>query len=68
LQIKDLESIDKKLVKSGQRSMTSDAVAKEVAILQRFKAELEAGRNARALNATPLMGWSRMTWAMPSGP
>jgi hypothetical protein len=53
-----LESIDKKLVKSGAAQHASDAVAKEVAILQRFKAELEAGQNARALNATPLMGWT----------
>ena len=54
LQIKDLESIDKKLVKSERSAKAGDAIAKkEVVVLQRFKAELEAGQNARALQATP---------------
>lgn len=54
LQIKDLESVDKKLVKSERSAKGGDAVAKkEVAALQKFKAALEAGQNARAVQATP---------------
>ncbi|GAB2792514.1 hypothetical protein HNQ93_003613 [Hymenobacter luteus] len=54
LQIKDLESIDKKLAKSERSAKSGDAVAKkEVAALQRFKEALEAGQNARAVQATP---------------
>ena len=54
LQIKDLESIDKKLVKSERSAKAGDALAKkEVVVLQRFKTELEAGQNARAVAATP---------------
>ena len=53
LQIKDLESIDKKLVKSERSAKAGEALAKkEVIVLQRFKAELEAGQNARAVVAT----------------
>ncbi|TGE23757.1 redox-regulated ATPase YchF [Hymenobacter aquaticus] len=52
LQLKDLESIDKKLQKSERSAKAGDAAAKkEVAILQRFKAALEAGQNARAVVA-----------------
>ena len=54
LQIKDLESIDKKLAKSERSAKAGDAAAKkEVLALQRFKAALEAGQNARAVEATP---------------
>jgi GTP-binding protein YchF len=54
LQIKDLESIDKKLAKSERSAKGGDAVAKkEVAALQKFKAALEGGQNARAVEATP---------------
>ncbi|WP_426492570.1 redox-regulated ATPase YchF [Hymenobacter sp. 102] len=54
LQIKDLESIDKKLAKSERSAKNGDAVAKkEVAALQKFKAALEGGQNARAVEATP---------------
>ncbi|MET4108152.1 redox-regulated ATPase YchF [Hymenobacter sp. UYP22] len=54
LQIKDLESVDKKLVKSERSAKGGDAVAKkEVAALQKFKAALEDGQNARAVQATP---------------
>ena len=54
LQIKDLESIDKKLAKSERSAKGGDAQAKkEVAALQRFTAALEAGQNARAVQATP---------------
>ncbi|MGI4872396.1 MAG: redox-regulated ATPase YchF [Janthinobacterium lividum] len=53
LQLKDLESVDKKLVKSERSAKAGDAVAKkEVAVLQKFKAALEAGQNARAVSAT----------------
>jgi GTP-binding protein YchF len=54
LQIKDLESVDKKLIKSERSAKGGDAVAKkEVAALQKFKAALEDGQNARAVQATP---------------
>ena len=54
LQIKDLESVDKKLAKSERAAKGGDAQAKkEVAALQKFKAALEAGQNARAVAATP---------------
>ncbi|GGG48123.1 redox-regulated ATPase YchF [Hymenobacter glacieicola] len=54
LQIKDLESIDKKLAKAERSAKSGDAVAKkEVVALQRFKEALEAGQNARAVQATP---------------
>jgi ribosome-binding ATPase len=53
LQIKDLESIDKKLAKSERSAKNGDAQAKkEVAALQRFKEALEAGQNARALTVS----------------
>ena len=53
LQIKDLESIDKKLVKSERSAKAGDVVAKkEVVGLQKFKTALEAGQNARAVVAT----------------
>ena len=53
LQIKDLESIDKKLAKSERSAKGGDAQAKkEVVALQRFKDALEAGQNARAVQAT----------------
>ncbi|OON68551.1 redox-regulated ATPase YchF [Hymenobacter sp. CRA2] len=53
LQLKDLESIDKKLQKSERSAKSGDAVAKkEVAALTRFKAHLEAGHNARSLDAS----------------
>jgi GTP-binding protein YchF len=54
LQIKDLESIDKKLAKSERSAKNGDAQAKkEVAALQRFKQALEDGQNARALTVSP---------------
>jgi GTP-binding protein YchF len=53
LQLKDLESIDKKIQKSQKMAKTGDAVAKkEIAILSRFKEHLEAGKNARTLDIT----------------
>ncbi|SNR62286.1 redox-regulated ATPase YchF [Hymenobacter mucosus] len=54
LQIKDLESVDKKLAKAERSAKSGDAQAKkEVVALQRFKEALEAGQNARAVSATP---------------
>jgi GTP-binding protein YchF len=53
LQLKDLESVEKKLVKSERSAKAGDAAAKkEVAALQKFKAALDAGQNARAVAAT----------------
>ena len=53
LQLKDLESVDKKLVKSERSAKAGDAAAKkEVLALQKFKDALEAGQNARAVAAT----------------
>ena len=53
LQLKDLESLDKKLAKSERSAKAGDAAAKkEVVALQKFKAALEAGENARAVPAT----------------
>ncbi|WP_400190252.1 redox-regulated ATPase YchF [Hymenobacter sp. B81] len=52
LQLKDLESVDKKLAKSERSAKSGDAAAKkEVTALTRFKAHLEAGHNARSLDA-----------------
>jgi len=54
LQLKDLESVDKKLLKSERSAKAGDAAAKkEVVALQRFKQALEAGQNARAVAASP---------------
>ena len=54
LQLKDLESVDKKLQKSERTAKAGDAKArKEVAVLQRFKEHLENGKNARSLDVTP---------------
>ena len=53
LQLKDLESVEKKLVKSERSAKAGDAAAKkEVLALQKFKDALEAGQNARAVPAT----------------
>jgi len=52
LQLKDLESVDKKLAKSERSAKSGDAKAKkEVTSLTRFKDHLEAGNNARSLAA-----------------
>ncbi len=51
LQIKDLESIDKKIQKVERTAKAGDAKAKkELASLQKFKAHLEDGKNARSLD------------------
>jgi ribosome-binding ATPase len=51
LQLKDLDSIDKKIAKVEKIARTGDAKSKkELATLQQYKAHLEAGQNARTLN------------------
>jgi GTP-binding protein YchF len=50
LQLKDLESVDKKIAKTEKNARTGDAKAKkELATLQQYKAVLESGKNARSL-------------------
>jgi len=51
LQLKDLESIDKKIQKNEKIAKTGDAKAKKIlATLLTFKEALEAGKNARAVD------------------
>ncbi len=53
LQIKDLESVDKKLQRVARAAKTGDAKAKkENAALEKFKTHLESGKSARSLAAT----------------
>ena len=53
LQLKDLDSVEKKIQKSQKIAKTGDAIAKkEIAVLTRFKEHLEAGKNARTLEIT----------------
>ncbi len=50
LQLKDLDSVDKKIAKSERAAKAGDAKAKaEVAALQLFKAALESGKSARTV-------------------
>ncbi len=53
LQLKDLESIEKKIERNQKIAKSGDANAKkQVVVLEKFKAALEGGANARALDAT----------------
>ncbi len=53
LQLKDLDSVEKKLNKVERAAKAGDAKAKaEVEILQRYKATLEQGKNARTVEAS----------------
>src|SRR5690606_4862398 len=53
LQLKDIESVDKKIQKTERVAKAGDAKAKkELAVLQAFKAHMEAGKNARSLPIT----------------
>lgn len=53
LQLKDLESIDKKISKIEKIAKSGDAVAKkELGIAQKFKEHLEQGLNARSLETS----------------
>lgn len=50
LQLKDLESIDKKIVRIQKQAKTGDAQSKkELAILTKYKEHLESGENARTI-------------------
>ena len=52
LQLKDLESIDKKIQRLMKIAKSGDAKAKkELAALERFKTEMESGKNARSVEA-----------------
>lgn len=51
LQLKDLESVDKKIQKVEKTAKSGDAKSrKELATLQQYKAHLEAGKNARTID------------------
>lgn len=53
LQLKDLDSVDKKLSRYGKMAKVGDADAKKmVAALEKFKDHLESGKNARGIDAT----------------
>ncbi len=53
LQLKDLDSVEKKLSKNAKVAKAGDSKARNlVAALQKFKDHLEDGRNARDLEAT----------------
>jgi len=53
LQYKDLESVDKKIQRLLKIAKSGDATAKkELAVLEKFKAALENGENARSVDAT----------------
>ena len=50
LQLKDLESVDKKIQRIEKVAKSGDAAAKkDLVILQKFKIHLESGKNARSL-------------------
>ena len=50
LQLKDLESVDKKILRLEKIAKSGDAVArKHLVTLQQYKQHLEAGKNARSL-------------------
>lgn len=54
LQLKDLESIDKKIQRIDKAARVGDAKAKaELEILKLYKSTLEAGKNARSVNIDP---------------
>ncbi|MCR9252867.1 MAG: redox-regulated ATPase YchF [bacterium] len=53
LQLKDLESVEKKIGRLLKIAKTGDAAAKkELAILEKYKGHLESGKNARNLEVT----------------
>lgn len=54
LQLKDLESIDKKIQRIDKAARVGDAKAKaELEILKLYKSTLESGKNARSVNIDP---------------
>ena len=53
LQFKDLESVEKKIVRLQKVAKTGDKTAKtQISILEKFKEHLESGKNARVLDAS----------------
>ncbi len=51
LQLKDLESVDKKIARLEKTAKSGDAISrKQLATLQQYKQHLEAGQNARSLS------------------
>ena len=53
LQLKDLDSVEKKLLKVERSAKAGDAKAKaELSVLQRYKAHLDQGKNARTLDVS----------------
>lgn len=54
LQLKDLESVDKKIIRLEKTAKSGDATArKQLATLQQYKQHLESGQNARSLSLPP---------------
>ncbi len=54
LQLKDLDSIEKRLARTEKIAKSGDAKAKKlVEILSRYKSHLEEGKNLRSLQVTP---------------
>ncbi len=54
LQLKDLESVDKKIIRLEKTAKSGDATArKHLATLQQYKQLLESGQNARSLSLPP---------------
>ncbi|GAB3491505.1 redox-regulated ATPase YchF [Spirosoma knui] len=54
LQLKDLESVDKKIQRIAKAAQVGDAKAKaELEILKQYKAALEAGKSARTVQISP---------------
>ena len=53
LQLKDLESIDKRIQKVEKQAKTDKTQAKVLDILTRIKAQLEQGKSARTLDLSP---------------
>lgn len=53
LQLKDLESVNKKIERVGKIAKSGDAAAKkELPVLEKYKAHLESGQNARTLEVS----------------
>ena len=53
LQLKDIESIDKRILRVEKLAKTGEATAKkELLIAQKFKAHLESGQNARTIETS----------------
>src|SRR5580765_4488943 len=53
LQLKDLETVEKKIARIEKQSRTDKDLAQGLAIIQQLKAHLEQGKNARAFVVSP---------------